>query len=249
MNEWKLSYNRITVPTKEMEKKSQSHRSLQSGPSTFTSISAFDGEDSIFKVALLDNDPILITRHPPTLLSDSCHNDCVKLRKLDHDNVNKFLGLSFDGMDYVVVWRLCSRGSLLAMLSKSVISTDSFFVQCIIRDVAEGLNYIHHSFIGYHGRLTSACCLLTDTFQVKICDYGMSELTRISEMKFKLWSAPEELNSPTSSNTKAGDVFSFAIIAAETISRRPAWQIYGESMNVEGMQDLLTSCNTIHILL
>ncbi|KAL6738407.1 hypothetical protein Aduo_011958 [Ancylostoma duodenale] len=61
----------------------------------------------------------------------------LQLRKLDHDNVNKFLGLSFDGMDYVVVWRLCSRGSLLAMLSRSVISTDSFFVQCIIRDVAE----------------------------------------------------------------------------------------------------------------
>ncbi|KIH65914.1 hypothetical protein ANCDUO_03764 [Ancylostoma duodenale] len=161
-----------------MEKKSQSHRSLQSGPSTLTSTSAFDGEDSIFKVALLDNDRVL-------------------LRKLDHDNVDKFLGLSFDGMDY-------------AMFSRSVISTDSFFVQCIIRDVAEkrknfinrahlesrtvlfdivgpdGLNYIHHSFIGYHGRLTSACCLLTDAFQVKISDYGMSELTRLSELKCQL---------------------------------------------------------------
>ncbi|KAL6738408.1 hypothetical protein Aduo_011959 [Ancylostoma duodenale] len=78
MNEWKLAYNRITVPKKELEKKSQSHRSLQSGPSTLTSSSAFDGEDSIFKVALLDNNPVLITSHPPTLLSDLFHNDCVK---------------------------------------------------------------------------------------------------------------------------------------------------------------------------
>ncbi|KAL6738402.1 hypothetical protein Aduo_011953 [Ancylostoma duodenale] len=233
MNEWKLAYSRIAVPTKEMEKKSQSHRSLQSGPSTLTSTSAFDGEDSIFKVALLDNDRVLVTRHPPTLLSNSFHNECVKLRKLDHDNVDKFLGLSFDGMDYVVVWKLCSRGSLLAMFSRSVISTDSFFVQCIIRDVAEGLNYIHHSFIGYHGRLTSACCLLTDAFQVKISDYGMSELTRLSELKFKLWSAPEVLNSSIPPNTKSGDVFSFAIIAAETISWRPVWQLYDGSLNVE----------------
>ncbi|EYB81391.1 hypothetical protein Y032_0384g389 [Ancylostoma ceylanicum] len=37
----------------------------------------------------------------------------LQLRKLDHDNVNKFLGISFDGMDYMVVWKMCSRGSLL----------------------------------------------------------------------------------------------------------------------------------------
>ncbi|RCN44596.1 hypothetical protein ANCCAN_09416 [Ancylostoma caninum] len=103
----------------------------------------------------------------------------------------------------------------------------------------EGLNYIHHSFIGYHGRLTSACCLLTDAFQVKISDYGMSELTRMSESKFKLWSAPEVLNSSTQINTKAGDVFAFAIIAAETICWRPAWQLYDGNTNVEGSKHLI----------
>ncbi|KIH67698.1 hypothetical protein ANCDUO_01971 [Ancylostoma duodenale] len=40
----------IAASGMELEKKSQSHRSLQSGPSTLTSSSAFDGEDSIFKI-------------------------------------------------------------------------------------------------------------------------------------------------------------------------------------------------------
>ncbi|KAK6750861.1 hypothetical protein RB195_002683 [Necator americanus] len=233
MNEWKLAYNRITIITKEMEMKGKSYRSLQSGPSTITSSSVFDDENNIFKVALLDKDPVLITNHPPTLLSNSFYNDCLKLRKLDHDNINKFLGFSYDGMDYVVVWKMCSRGSLLTVITKSIMSTDSFFVLCIIRDIAEGLNYIHHSFVLCHGRLTSACCLLTDAFQVKICDYGMSELTRISEIKHKLWSAPEVLNSSTPCNTKAGDIYSFAIIAAETINRKPAWLLYDGNMREE----------------
>ncbi|VDM70321.1 unnamed protein product [Strongylus vulgaris] len=98
----------------------------------------------------------------------------------------------------------------------------------------QGLNFIHRSFIGYHGRLTSACCLLTDTFQVRICDYGVAELTRILETKHKLWTAPEVMNSIAPPNTKAGDIYSFAIIAAEVITRRPAWLLYGESMHPEG---------------
>ncbi|EPB68567.1 hypothetical protein ANCCEY_12337 [Ancylostoma ceylanicum] len=119
------------------------------------------------------------------------------------------------------------------MITKFVISTDSFFVQCIIRDVAEGLNYIHHSFLGYHGRLTSACCLLTDAFQVKISDFGVSEFIRIPASKYKLWSAPEVLDLSAPPNTKAADIFSFAIIAAETICRRPAWLLYDGNMDIE----------------
>ncbi|KIH56467.1 adenylate/guanylate cyclase catalytic domain protein [Ancylostoma duodenale] len=35
-----------------------------------------------------------------------------QLRKLEHENVNKFIGASIDGGEHLVVWRMCARGSL-----------------------------------------------------------------------------------------------------------------------------------------
>jgi tRNA A-37 threonylcarbamoyl transferase component Bud32 len=37
----------------------------------------------------------------------------------------------------------------------------------------KGLIALHQSFIGCHGHLTSANCLINDRWQVKISDYGL----------------------------------------------------------------------------
>ncbi|RCN47834.1 hypothetical protein ANCCAN_06028 [Ancylostoma caninum] len=39
-------------------------------------------------------------------------DSCVKMLKMDHDNINKFMGLSLDGPSIMKVWRFCERGSL-----------------------------------------------------------------------------------------------------------------------------------------
>ncbi|VDN27351.1 unnamed protein product, partial [Cylicostephanus goldi] len=79
MDEWKIAYSRITLITaKELEKNSRSYRSLQSGPSTMTASSVFENEDSIFTAAVLDKDPVLITKHPPTMLSKTFYENCYK---------------------------------------------------------------------------------------------------------------------------------------------------------------------------
>ncbi len=46
-------------------------------------------------------------------LSKSSMN-CLQMRQFDHDNVNKFIGLSIDGPLYLSIWKYCSRGSLQA---------------------------------------------------------------------------------------------------------------------------------------
>ncbi|KAK6012779.1 hypothetical protein OSTOST_22044, partial [Ostertagia ostertagi] len=71
------------------------------------------------------------------------------------------------------------------LISKGSLWFDPFFMLCIMRDIAEGLRYLHGSFIESHGRLRSECCLVTDSWQVKISDYGIGSLREDERLKKK----------------------------------------------------------------
>ncbi|CAD6198460.1 unnamed protein product [Caenorhabditis auriculariae] len=164
---------------------------------------------------------------------------CISLcEKLDHDNINKFIGLSIDGAEYVVVLeKMCARGSLQDIISRGNFSMDPFFMFCIIRDIAEGLKFLHHTFLPNHGNLRSGTCLVNDSWQVKITDYGLDNLAEESAptKKRQLWVAPEVLrnNTPRSQIDKSADVYSFAIVCSEVLTRKPAfdWNDRKESVD------------------
>ncbi|VDO32188.1 unnamed protein product [Haemonchus placei] len=157
------------------------------------------------------------------------------MRKLDHDNVNRFIGLSIDGAEYVAIWRMCTRGTLQELILKGSLWFDPFFMLCIMRDIAEGIRFLHNSFISSHGRLRSDCCLVTDSWQVKVSDYGTGSLREDDRL---LWMAPEHIRSSESStkSSKEGDIYSFAIIASEVVTRKPAWDL---SVRKERTDELL----------
>ncbi|XGW27244.1 hypothetical protein V3C99_007671 [Haemonchus contortus] len=160
MNEWKIAHQRIVLMTEEKEgREKKSLHSLRSGPSTVTANSTYDRSNTIFTVAVFDNEPALITKHPTSFLSPVTQNECLKMRKLDHENVNKFLGFSYDGPDYMVVWKMCARGTLQAVFLKTSTSSDSFFTLCLIRDVAEVRGVI---------LILDFISLLTNRFEISI---------------------------------------------------------------------------------
>ncbi|KAH7702965.1 CRE-GCY-7 protein, partial [Aphelenchoides avenae] len=94
-----------------------------------------------------------------------------------------------------------------------------------------GLFAIHTSpVLVQHGSLTSHNCFVTDRWQVKIGDYGMSAWKTVSHWskrdKKNLWLAPEIMRARENMvGTKEGDIYSFAIVCSELITRRPAWNI------------------------
>ena len=97
----------------------------------------------------------------------------------------------------------------------------------------QGVSYIHQSSLGSHGSIRSSNCLINSRWQVKLTSFGLHflkkedhalrEVTEYQEYKRMLWTAPEllrlpvELRPPT--GTKAGDVYSFAIITQEILYR------------------------------
>ncbi|KAJ1364591.1 hypothetical protein KIN20_024713 [Parelaphostrongylus tenuis] len=150
-----------------------------------------------------------------------------KMRQIENDNVNRFVGICSDGPLMLSVWRYSTRGSVNDILMKSLINMDGFFIFSLINDIVNGIFFIHHSFIRYHGYLTAKCCLVDDRWQVKISDYGIEKLRIYDERSLCdfLWTAPEILRDSTSGGSQEGDIYSFGIICAQIVTQSSAWDL------------------------
>ena len=107
--------------------------------------------------------------------------------------------------------------------------------------------YIHQSTLGYHGHLRSSCCVVDSRWQIKLTSLGLHFLTMQDRSKKDmaeyqkyrklLWTAPELLRlqeyERPASGTKAGDVYSFAILIQEILHR--AVPYFNETLTPKGI--------------
>ncbi|CAI2347078.1 unnamed protein product [Caenorhabditis sp. 36 PRJEB53466] len=228
--EWQIPVQKLVKPPKR-EKAGLSKRSLQSGPSTVTDASkmTFDSTFSNYTIYYLDKEPVLTTAHPASNLFRHDYDTFVRMRKLDNDNVNKFVGMSIDGVEYIAVWKMCMRGSLQDIIGQGNFSIDPFFMFCVIRDMAEGLKYLHNSFLHVHANLRSGTVLVNESWQAKLTDYGLGTLAEEKKpmKRRQLWMAPEVIRGTLLQHQieKSADIYSMAIIASEVLTRKEAWNM------------------------
>ncbi|KAI6219797.1 Guanylate cyclase [Aphelenchoides fujianensis] len=161
----------------------------------------------------------------------------VQMQALNHDNLNNFYGIASDPSITLSVWKYCARGSLADLVMGNALSKDAVLVSTIIKDIAEGLHYLHQSQVGFHGSLRSAYCLIDDRWKAKISYFGLDEFRAGSGVKSKnlLWTAPELLRETPALNAQAkrqADVYSFAIICSELVNMRPAWEPLSEERGI-----------------
>lgn len=102
----------------------------------------------------------------------------------------------------------------------------------------QGLNYLHESPIGVHGWLIPSKCVIDTRWILKLTDFGLVQIHKILDVKPStrkivdyLYSSPEVLRNGLTnvvfSATPAADIFSFAIIAAEIVSKTDIIRMYG----------------------
>jgi serine/threonine protein kinase len=72
----------------------------------------------------------------------------------------------------VPVLEYCRKGPLSEILANPDINLTWIFRCSLIKDLLEGVRFIHRSKIDTHGLLTSATCLISGRWELKICDYG-----------------------------------------------------------------------------
>ncbi|XP_047426766.1 guanylyl cyclase C [Mugil cephalus] len=145
------------------------------------------------------------------------------LMRIDYYNLTKFYGTVKFEYGVFGVFELCQRGSLRYILNDRISYPDETFMDMefkisVMYDIAKGMSYLHSSNVGVHGRLKSTKCVVDNRMVVKITDYGCHTILKPGR---DLWTAPEHLRNDGVS--QKGDVYSYAIIAHEIVTRQPVF--------------------------
>ncbi|VDL70321.1 unnamed protein product [Nippostrongylus brasiliensis] len=205
---WQISYSSLQKASSNSG--ATSSRSLQSTMSTSTKLTIDSKKDTKnHSFFMYGNDSVAARKHKVKVLMKK--SDCAALRKMQsnyHDNLCRFMGMCLDAAELMSLWRYCARGSLKDVIEKGSLQIDWFFKFSLIRDVIEGLHYVHQSF-GPHGWLSSCTCLVDERWQVKITFYGMDSIKacEVKQPKQLLWTAPEHLRDPMMPPTTQGDIY------------------------------------------
>ncbi|XP_067133555.1 atrial natriuretic peptide receptor 1-like [Centruroides vittatus] len=170
-----------------------------------------------------------------------------QMRELTHENLVRFIGLCIEEPNIAIFNEFSPRGSLQDIIHNDAMKLDWVFRYAMISDIVEGMVFLHSSVIGYHGHFKSTNCVIDGRFMVKITDYGMNSLySQISNEEkvdpYKLfWTAPEHLRDPhpERQGSKKGDIYSFAIILQEIITRTGPFERLVKKQNNLLPEDIL----------
>ncbi|KAK3781513.1 hypothetical protein RRG08_054852 [Elysia crispata] len=150
------------------------------------------------------------------------------MRDLRHTNVNSFIGACMESSVLTLVTAYCVKGSLQDVLENDDIKLDHMFIASIIKDLLQGMLYIHNSDLAFHGNLKSSNCVVNSRWTLQVTDHGLLDTRNSSYRKEDhhafyrnlLWKAPEILRSNGKLKaSQLGDVYAFAIILHEIFGR------------------------------
>jgi len=154
-----------------------------------------------------------------------------QMRDVRHDNLAQFMGACVDNPNICILFQYCPKGSLQDILENEDVKLDTMFVTSLVTDIVKGMAYLHSTEIKSHGILKSSNCVVDGRWVLKITDYGLTkfkanqaEREEGDYAKFyrMLWTAPELLRlaiQEQGQGTQKGDVYSFAIICQEMLTR------------------------------
>uniref|UniRef100_A0A0K0F3E9 Guanylate cyclase n=1 Tax=Strongyloides venezuelensis TaxID=75913 RepID=A0A0K0F3E9_STRVS len=224
---WQIRFAELTKPS-EKDALGKSTRSFQSGVSSTSKMTIESKVDTEFHAFYNWKEENVVGRKSNVRikLGDKECKEMRYLRSLDHDNLCKLFGMSVDSVNFIVIWRYCSRGSLYDVIDQQNTQMDDFFCYCLIKDIVNALDFIHSNpQLSFHGHLTSKVCLIDERWQIKISGYGPKFLQALETKTphTNLWVAPEILREPHLIGTPTGDIYSFAIIMSEVINQKTAW--------------------------
>uniref|UniRef100_A0A2A4K5N2 Protein kinase domain-containing protein n=1 Tax=Heliothis virescens TaxID=7102 RepID=A0A2A4K5N2_HELVI len=153
-------------------------------------------------------------------LRDRSDANIKHLRKLNHENIVQFKGISTDGPKSCIIMEFCQYGPLFEYIHSGSCFLPSQILKWA-KEIAQGMTYLHSNKI-IHRDLKSPNILIADNLVVKVSDFGTSrEWNDVSAvMSFTgtvAWMAPEVIrNEPSSERV---DVWSYGVVLWELLTQ------------------------------
>ncbi|CAH1779691.1 unnamed protein product [Owenia fusiformis] len=149
-------------------------------------------------------------------------NEAEKMAKLQHENILRILGVIMEPGMYAILFEYIANGSLDSFLKKRQVPLP-IIVKFVYKTIL-GMNYLHTNVPTIcHRDLRAANLLVTDAFDIKIADFGLSQWktytqrhsTRLSAELNKFGSfthtSPERWRNLQGPPEKYHDVYAFGI--------------------------------------
>jgi tRNA A-37 threonylcarbamoyl transferase component Bud32 len=164
-------------------------------------------------------------------IADDMNHELALMAKLSHKRIVRVFGICEDlGENQIIMLMdLAEGGTMRAMLDTSAAPLDAPLAVKLMHDTAVGMQFLHSKKV-LHRDIKSQNLLLDGRGRVLVSDFGISKhqtnattaATTAGSIKGSMpWMAPEALEGEPA--TAAGDVFGFAVIMWEIMSRQTPW--------------------------
>mmetsp|Transcript_15570 Transcript_15570/g.23324 ORF Transcript_15570/g.23324 Transcript_15570/m.23324 type:complete len:622 (-) Transcript_15570:166-2031(-) len=148
-----------------------------------------------------------------------------QLSKLRHPCITTIMGAIISKREEpMLVMEFMQHGSLYDLLHNNTLIIEGNFVLPILRDIAQGIRFLHAAMPQViHGDLKSQNVLVDSKFRAKVADFGLSQKKKVGSTGTPFWMAPELLRRECE-NSSMTDVYSFGIILYEVYSRKNPYE-------------------------
>ncbi|CAJ1961059.1 unnamed protein product [Cylindrotheca closterium] len=142
------------------------------------------------------------------------------LSRLRHPCITTVMGAVVTGNEPMMVMEFMENGSLYDLLRNETLYTGGEIIIQIVRDVAQGLRFLHASKPPIlHGDLKAKNILIDSRFRAKVADFGLATKNNGQLTGTPFWMAPEYLRRKSEYTTSC-DIYAFGMMMYEIYSRK-----------------------------
>ena len=124
----------------------------------------------------------------------------------------------------MLIMEYMDHGSLYDLLQNNTVCLDGEQILFILRDLAQGLRFLHSANPQVvHGDLKARNISVDSRLRAKVADFGLSEKKRLGATGTPYWMAPELLRRETT-NTTQSDMYAVGIILYEVYARKNPYE-------------------------
>ncbi|CAJ1957993.1 unnamed protein product [Cylindrotheca closterium] len=146
------------------------------------------------------------------------------LSRLRHPCITTVMGAVMNGFEPMMVMEYMENGSLYDLLRNESFFMGGEIILQVIRDIAQGLRFLHSSKPAIlHGDLKAKNILIDSRFRAKVCDFGLAVKGKNDLSGTLYWLAPEYLRRRSEYNSTC-DIYSVGMILYEIYSRKTPYE-------------------------